>query len=377
MGGTPQSTDANYEREVIQVKYLGTQAQVQHDLTLIQAAHGPVIAREVKNKTIELLARNERAMFEADSSINSLEYDGIEAQMVAKEASATYKSTAFAGYDSAGADESVIIDARSGAATADFDEDLAEDMALTNVNNFGMAMDCYMATDIHSRFSRAFNAKQRTMPGATLSSGNRVKMHEGTLDFRYKPSLFNRPRKAVLATTVSASAAPTVATLASPADGASEFVAADVAGGNLSYRISAVYADGETLASSEINGAVSAGDKVTIDITYTGSPLYLNVFRAAAGATTGHEFIGRIAPAGSGSTHDVDFNAQLPGAGKAFLLMHDIDVLCFKQLGSMIKYDLAVTDTSYKWLQLLYGTPLVAAARKLTMAKNITSSRVN
>lgn len=56
MGGTPINTDARYEREIVQVKYLGTQGQVQHDLTLIQAAHGPVIAREVKNKTIELLA---------------------------------------------------------------------------------------------------------------------------------------------------------------------------------------------------------------------------------------------------------------------------------------------------------------------------------
>lgn len=38
MGGVPQQTDANYDREVIQVKYLGTYGQVQHNLTLIQAA---------------------------------------------------------------------------------------------------------------------------------------------------------------------------------------------------------------------------------------------------------------------------------------------------------------------------------------------------
>ena len=46
MGGTPTATDANYHREVFQVKYLGTQGQVQHNLTLIQAAHGPVVARK-------------------------------------------------------------------------------------------------------------------------------------------------------------------------------------------------------------------------------------------------------------------------------------------------------------------------------------------
>jgi len=368
MGGTPTSTDAAYDREVIQVKYLGTQGQVQHNLTLIQAAHGPVIAREVKNKTIELLARNERFMFDADSDINNLEYDGVFKQIKEKEQQATYKSTAFAGFESAGADDSVIID-RDG---ADFDDDLAEEMALRAVNNFGMPMDCYLATDVHSRFSRKFFAKQRTLPGETLSSGQRVKMHEGTLDFRFKPSLFNRPRKAPLTSSVSASAAPTTANGASPVDAASQFEASDA--GDYSYRISAVYADGETLPSiAETITGVAAGDKVTTEITYTGVPLYFNVFRAPVGTTAGQEFIGRIAPAGSGNAHDIDFNEFEPGSAKAFLLMNDSDTLCWKQLGSMIKYDLAVTDTSYKWLQLLYGTPLVSAARKHVIAKNLNA----
>jgi hypothetical protein len=365
MGGNPVSTDANYDREVIQVKYLGTQGQVQHNLTLIQAAHGPVIAREVKNKTIELLARNERAMFDADASINSLEYDGILKQIRTKEALSQYKSTAFAGYDSAGSDESVILDIRG-----QFDDEVAERMALKNVNNFGMAMDCYLGTDIHSKFSRDFYNKQRTLPGETLTSGNRVKEHTGTIDYRFKPSLFNRPRKSPLASSVSGGAAPTLANLASPADAASEFGSSDA--GTYGYKVSLVFADGETVPSSEISGAVAAGDKVTIEISYVGSPLYANVFRSPlGGAGAGWEFIGRIALGVSGSAMDVDFNNQLPGSARAFLLMHDSDALCWKQLGSMIKYDLAVTDTSYKWLQLLYGTPLVSAARKQTVAENL------
>lgn len=365
MGGTPQATDANYDREVIQVKYLGTQGQVQHNLTLIQAAHGPVIAREVKNKTIELLARNERSMFDADSAINSLEYDGILKQVRQKEAQSQYKSTAFAGYDSAGADESVILDIRGS-----FDDEVAERMGLKNVNNFGMAMDCYLGTDLHSKFSRDFYNKQRTLPGETLTSGNRVKEHTGTLDYRFKPSLFNRPRKAPLTVGVSGGAVPTLANMLTPADGASEFGASDA--GTYGYKVSLVFADGETAASTEISGAVAAGDKVTIEISYVGSPLYANVFRSPlGGAGAGHEFIGRIALGVSGSAMNVDFNNQLPGSGRAFLLMHDSDALCWKQLGSMIKYDLAVTDTSYRWLQLMYGTPLVSAARKQTIAENL------
>lgn len=368
MGGTPQGTDANYDREFIQVKYLGTQGAVQHNLTLIQAAHGPVIAREVKNKTVELLARNERAMFEADSNINSLEYDGIESQIRTKEAQSQYKSTAFAGYDAAGVSDSVITDVRG-----KFDDGVAESMALINVNNFGMAMDCYLGTDIHSVFSRDFYLKQRTLPGETLTSGNRVKEHTGSIDYRFKPSLFNRPRISPLSSTVSASAAPTVANLTSPAHADSEFKAADA--GTYGYKVSMVYADGETLPSAEISGAVAAGDEVKVEPSYAGSPLYMNVFRSAKDAAGSNwKFIGRVKPLGTGVAVRIDINAALPGAGKAFLLMHDADALCWKQLGSMIKYDLAVTDTSYKWLQLMYGTPLVAAGRKHVIAENLLLS---
>jgi hypothetical protein len=365
MGSTPQGTDAGYDREFIQVKYLGTQGAVQHNLTLIQAAHGPVIAREVKNKTVELLARNERAMFEADSSINSLEYDGIEAQISSKEVQSQYKSTAFAGFDEAGISDSVIIDMR-----AKLDEVQAEKMALTNVNNFGMAMDCYLGTDIHSVFSRDFYQKQRTLPGETLTSGNRVKEHTGSIDFRFKPSLFNRPRISPLSSTVSAQAAPAITSPLSPVNANSKFLAGDA--GSYEYKISMVYADGETLPSAGSVIAVAAGDEVTIAPTYAGAPLYMNVFRSAKDATGGNKFIKRVKVLGTGVAVSIDLNENIPGAAKAYLLMHDADALCWKQLGSMIKYDLAVTDTSYKWLQLMYGTPLVSAARKQVIGKNIT-----
>lgn len=363
MGSTPTATDAKYDRETAQVKYLGTQGQVQHNLTLIQAAHGPVVAREVKNKTIELLSKNERYMFDADSSINALEYDGIYAQIKAKEGLAQYKSTAFAGYESS-ADDSVIIDVRG-----KFLDKQAEEAALKAINNFGMPTDMYLSTDVHSAFSKDFYEKQRVAAGATLTSGQRVPKHVGSLDYNFKPSLFCRPRKGPISA-VSASSAPTTANGASPADGASEFEAADA--GNYSYRISAVYADGETAASTAETITVSAGDKVTTEISWSGSPLYFNVFRAPKGTTNGHEFIRRIAVGTSGAAHNIDFNSEVPGAAKAALLMHDSDVLCWKQLGSMIKYDLAVTDTSYKWLQLIYGNVVIMAPRKNVVLKNIT-----
>ena len=327
--------------------------------------HGPVVAREVKNKTVELLSRNERAMVEADSSINALEYDGIDVQLRTKQYVKEFKSTAFAGYESVGVDDSIILDAKG----AGLDEDLCEDACLRAVNNFGMPMDMYLSTDIHSNFSRAFYAKQRTRPGDRTAAGYLVPEFAGTLNFKFKPSIFMRPRKAPLAAAVSASAAPTLANMLSPADAASKFAAADA--GTYSYRVSAVYADGETLASTEAHFAVSAGDKVTVEVTYLGAPLYFNVFRAPVATTAGHEFIGRIAPAGSGVAHSVDYNARQPGSARAYFLMQDPDVLVWRQLGSLIKYDLAVTTTSYQWLQLIYGGIMVMAPRKNIIIDNL------
>lgn len=370
MGGTPTATDAQYNREVAIVKYLGTQGQVQHNLTLIQAAHGPVVAREVKNKTIELLSRNERAMIEADSAIQALEYDGIDTQIRAKQFDSQYRATAFAGYDEAGSDDSVIIDAEG----ADLDEDMNEEACLRAVNNVGMPMDMYLSTNTHSVFSRAFYAKERVRPGDRTAAGYLVPEFMGTLNFKFKPSLFQRPRKSPLASSVSAAAAPTTGAITTPVDANSKFKASDA--GDYEYKISAVYADGETLPSAQTAATtVAAGDNVTAVVSFTGAPLYLNVFRtdlnSPAGAT---RFIGRIASGTSGVARVIDRNERVPGSARAYLLMHDPDVLCWKQLGSLIKYDLAVTDTSYRWLQLLYGMIVMQAVRKNVIIDNLRSA---
>ena len=192
------------------------------------------------------------------------------------------------------------------------------------------------------------------------------------MNFKFKPSLFNRPRRSPLGSSVSASSAPTIANPATPADGASKFKAADA--GDYRYSVSAVYSDGETLPSSESAAVtVAAGDKVTIEITYAGSPLYFNVFRDGKDEGSGSEkrSTKRVAPQGSGSAHDIDFNEKKPGSSSAYLLMHDPDVLSWKQLGSLIKYDLAVTNTSYQWLQLLYGMIVIQAPRKNVIIENL------
>ena len=385
MGSTPVETDAQYARDVVQIKYLGTKGAVLHNLTLIQAAHGPVVAREVKNKTIELLARNERAMFEADSAIMDQEYDGLDNQIITKSSQDLYQSKAFAGYG----ERSVLNEVVLNAGGADFDEDIAEDAALTAVNNFGMPMDMYLGTDVHSAFSRAFYAKQRTVPGESLTSGNRVTEHMGTLDYRFKPSLFNRPRKS-----------PSIASFTSLM---TPIIAAEAGAADITVLALPVSSTGESSSGTIIDALSTAGINVAASATPAfpatdigdNSVNYLNIYTAAGVGVTAlssFSFLKRVkaiaAPTvpislvndeyirsgvpGRNVAAAIDI-PRIAGSAKAYLLMHDPDVLCWKQLGSMIKYDLAVTTTQYEWLQLLYGTPLIMAPRKNVIIANIKS----
>lgn len=369
MGSTPQATDAGYNRDLAIVKYLGTQGQVQHNLTLIQAAHGPVVAREVKNKTIELLSRNERAMFEADSDIQELEYDGVDKLIRSREDDPQFTAQSFAGYYEAGTDLSVIIDANG----ATMDEDINEDACLVAINNFGRPMDMYLSTTAHSTFSKAFYSKEVTRPGDSTAAGYRVPEFNGSLNFRFKPSTFNITRKVALPSAVSATAAPTVLASAVSVSASSEFDAAKA--GTYGYTVSAVYADGETLESPVASQAVAAGEIVALTPTYSGTPLYMNVFRTDKDDAAGvRRFLKRIKPLGSATpVPSSDIGDILAGKEKAFLLMNDPDTLCFKQLGNMIKYDLAVIDTSYRWLQLLYGMCVIQQPRKHVIIENLAA----
>ena len=309
-------------------------------------------------------------MFEADSNIQALEYDGVEALIRNRESDPEFTAQSFAGYYEAGTDLSVIIDANS----SKLDEDLCEDACLVAINNFGRPMDMYLSTTAHSTFSKAFFAKEVTRPGDSTAAGYRVPEFNGSLNFRFKPSTFNITRKVPLTTAVSATAAPTALAGSAAAHASSEFDAGNA--GTYGFTVSAVYADGETLESPVKSQVVAAGETVTLTPTYSGSPLYLNVFRTAKDDAAGvRRFLKRAKPAGSTvAIANIDKGDIIAGKEKAFLLMNDPDTLCFKQLGNMIKYDLAVIDTSYRWLQLLYGMVVIQQPRKHVIIENLSQS---
>jgi len=376
MSAAPNVADSGYDRATAKIKYVGTQKQINHDVMLVRQAHGPIVQREIKNGALWIMAKLERALYYADDAINTLEFPGLEKQIDAGDNLAKFKSTAFDGYEGYGSDAGAFFDTRVAGVGQVLDEETLEEIALRQSNNFGNPTDLYLDTKAHSDFSRSFFDKERINSplGQQGKAGYVVQQFvSGSGTFNLKSGKFQRPRRNPLTATVSAFGIPTLANEAAPADANSEFETVDA--GNYYYKISAVYADGETLPSADSGVfGMTAGKKATIDITpAAGTPLYYNIFRSAKDAADGSlaEFIGRVANAGSGATHDIDLNKKLPGLSTAFLVQQDEDNLAFKQLMTMMKIDLAITGTQFKWMQLLYGTPLVYTPRKNVVVENI------
>ena len=260
-------------------------------------------------------------------------------------------------------------------------ESICEDAGLLVQNRFGMPTAMYLSTDIHSSFSKNFYAKQRIAPGQTLTAGNSIARFSGAVDYEFEKNQFNRARGA--APSSGKGTKPAAVTVATASEGGSL-----AATKHYGYKITAVRAGGESPVSVVAAGLTTADNK-TITITAPRDEntkdnvvSYYNVYRTAAlgaipveSTKATYKFIGRI-----NSSSSTPSERQLVDAGKvaggstAYLLMHDPDALVFKRLGSIIKYDLAVTDTSYKWLQLLYGTIVMPSAQKHCIIENLTAN---
>ena len=144
--------------------------------------------------------------------------------------------------------------------------------------------------------------------------------------------------------------------------------------GDYRYAVTAINLNGETAPVFQSGAgnplAITAGDAATVTITHgtlSSDAVAFALFRSKKGAvssTTEVEFLAKIARSGGSTTVFVDFNHLIPGASKAFLMYMDQENLTWKQLAPLMKLDLAVISASFRWMQLLYGTPILFTPRK-------------
>lgn len=365
-GDLPEGDDSSYERKYAVVKYMGTVRRVSHVASLIKPAHQALVAQETINGTMLILKMLEQALFEADSSLSDLQFDGFEKLITSLSPSTN------------------VVDLRG----KPLSEDILTDVALTvyDAPNYGIPTHLFLNPKVKADLVKSFFPKERHDTFKADKNG----MIGGDLrgwtspagDVAFEPDVFitdgGGPTAAV-GDAAKRPATPVISTgLTSPADAAGKFVADDA--GDYFVKVQAVNRYGRSAAVQCGAGAntIAAGDKITFGVTPGAGPAveWYEVFRSLKNGAVGTcRRVLRVAnAAGVGETVINEYNAKIPGTTNGYLLQMNTEALSFKQLAPMVKIPLATIDSSIRWMQLLYGVPVIYTPGKHLLIKNIGRS---
>lgn len=377
-GELPPTQDTNYARRTALVKFIGTTREVTHPMTVVHPAHGDVIALENQNGILWLLERVENSLFKGDSSLafdgEAEQWDGLDALI---------DPTSFIDLEGQPMQEADI-----------------EEGANQIVENFGYPTDLWLGTRVASDLTKTFYPKERVQLPAPQNgmvglSVNSVMTQAGVMELNPNVFLKQLPSAPSAATSANAPATPTSVTsvLASTTDG--DFNKGAASGTNeYSYAVTAANRFGESSAVIMVaNQAIlqaekDAGDQIDLTITNASSigafpPEYFRVYRTdalASGAAVPSDLslfslvlqlpaASQTASATGASPSDVNF--LLPFTEIAYMGEMTPSVLTFRQLLPMLRMDLAVLAPAFRWMVLLYGTPILFAPLKWLRFVNV------
>jgi hypothetical protein len=365
-GGAPQGSASKYQRDTATIRYLGERGGVTHQLAVAGAAGGVFLdptAEENRNTTIRLLAKIERAIMRGRSDIldedgNTVNYDGLITQMKAS---------------SAGAKN--VID-KQGAAI-DFDD--LEGMAYNFFTNGKMLSFAKVKGYATGSILADLGAVLRETERSTLTGSGKGDLIPGTpfggwqSQFGFvpmEPSQFLDEVEGDLPVAEAdpgAPAAPAAPTTAAASDATSKIPAA-----SYYYFASAINSKGESLATATAAAqAVTAGQKVTVTIPRVSGATGYRLYRGTAATADKSGWIATIAQPGSGNASYVDLNQKVPGSGTAVYFHADPQDLAIAQLAPLVKWPLAIVDTTVQFLLLLYHTLVVKAPERIVIFENV------
>lgn len=375
-GELPQATDSSYARRVQLVKFLGTTREVSHQASLVHPAHGDLIALENQNGILWLLEQVERSLFSGDSS---LAFDGEAEQ--------------WDGLDTL-VDPSNILDLEGNS----IQEADIEEASNEIIENFGFPTDLFLGTRTHSDLVKTFYPRERVqLPapqnGQVGMSISTIATQAGVLELN--PDVFVRqnPSPRASATSANAPAAPSVSAGSVTGSDGDHTKGAPTGTTYFAYVVTAANRFGESAPSTVLGSAVEmtqaekdAGNHVPLTITNPGSigafpPEYFRIYRSKASSDNSvpsdmseYSLIAQVpasSQAASGTTDYNDVNLVLPFTSTAYMGELTPSVLTFRQLMPMMKMDLAVLSPAYRWMVLLYGTPILFAPKKWIRLINV------
>ncbi len=376
-GELPPTQDTTYARRTSLVKFLGTTREVTHPMTVVHPAHGDVVALENQNGILWLLERMENSLFKGDSSLS---FDGEAEQ--------------WDGMDSL-IDPTSFIDLEG----QPMQEADIEEGANVLVESFAYPTDLWLGTRVSSDLTKTFYPKERVQLPAPQNgmvglSINSVMTQAGVMELNPNVFLKALPLPPSAATSPNAPAAITSVTSALDATGNGDFEkGAPAIDNGYAYAVTAANRFGESApiligALQVITQAQKvAGDEVDLTINNAAvigafPPEYFRVYRTAAlGAAAAvpadlsqYSLVLQVptsSQAGAGVTVTTDVNFLLPFTEIAYMGEMTPSVLTFRQLLPMLRMDLAVLAPAFRWMILLYGTPILFAPRKWLRFINI------
>ncbi|MCF6205364.1 MAG: hypothetical protein L3J47_00525 [Sulfurovum sp.] len=375
-GKTPQAQDSSYARKTSKVKFIGVTREVSHVMSVVHPAHGDVIALENQNGILWMLSNIEKSLFTGDSSLafngESVQWDGLDSMI----------------------DPSSFLDLE-GYSLSEAD---IEEAANLLVEAHAYPTDLWLGTRVASDLTKTFYPRERiSLPapqnGVVGLNISAISTQAGIIEMN--PNVFLKKLPTPPAAQTSGNAPVSVASVASAVAGTDgDFAKGAVAGTNeYGYAITACNEFGESApVFIAANRVVTAANKVTgihVVLTITNNaavgaflPEYYRIYRtsplasgaAVSGAPGDFSLIGQIptsSQANGGVTVFNDLNFLLPFTEIAYMGEMTESVLTFRQLLPMLKMDLAVLAPSYRWMILLYGTPVLFADRKWVRLINI------
>lgn len=380
-GELSTETDATYNRRTQLIKFMQTTRSVTHPMTLVHPAHGDVISRETANGVNWILRGVEKFLFSGDSSLafsgEAEQFDGLDAQITA----------------------AMAIDLE-GAPLQEADIEEASNLVF-EAPNYGQPTDLFLSPRAASDLIKTMYPRERVnLPAPTEGVvGMNIKtVSTGAGDIDLNRDVFldraqlrgNPPSAASHAYAPATPASVTGAAAGTDADFTKS--QGSTTNYNYDYAVTACNRFGESAPVFSANITMSAANALLgchIALTITNAavigahpPEYFRVYRTvhrgtglvATTTVTDFALIYQVAASSQtagGTTTTNDLNYYLPFTEIAYIGELTPSVLTFRQLAPLMKMDLAVISPAYRWMIMLYGTPILFAPRKWVRLINV------
>jgi hypothetical protein len=384
-GGIPQTGVSSWVRGSANVKYLGVKRGYTHQMVMVGQAGGSFVdpvTDENRAGTLELLGGLERDVQYAQSVIgddnnNIVNYDGLRVQM---------QKSSFA--------NSNIIDMRGDPIDFENLENWGETFVtqgkLFNFNNIRTFWNPLALSDL---------AKLKLQAERRLLSDNTPGYRPGTPLEGYRTQHGYLPFEESIfmdvvedghvqldnnGNAVADSGSPTAPAIACTPSSSGGLLPTNA---TTYYFVSAINDAGESLttASGAVNVTGPTGSVSIVITASTGATAYRiyrndngvnsatdpNTYEVAtvpAGYPLGMGIL--VGTAGQGATW-VDINSKIPGTTEAMIVNFAEEDVVLAQLAPLIKFPLAVVNTTQEFLLILYHVPIIKAPERVLMIKNI------